>query len=96
MTISEKFTAVDDPYNVIGLIQPATYTATNGTFDDCYKLESKNQLPSDFVLKVEQNHLLDGQPISKNIITFTPGMVLMRFCPRLRDSCNFSDVCRLK
>jgi hypothetical protein len=95
LTISEKFTAVDDPYNAIGLIQPATYTATNGTFDDCYKLESKNQLPSDFVLKVEQNHLFNGQIISKNHITYRADSVSFCHFDRLPGKCDFGARCKL-
>jgi len=95
MTVSEKFTAVDDPYNAIGLIQPATYTATNGIFDDCYKLESKNPLPSDFILKVEQNHLFNGQIISKNHITYRANSVAFCHFDRLPGKCDFGARCKL-
>jgi len=77
------------------LIQPATYTATNGTFDDCYKLESKNQLPSDFILKVEQNHLSKGQIISKNHITYRADRVGFCHFDRLPEKCDIGARCKL-
>jgi hypothetical protein len=94
-TITEQFTPIEDPYNLIGAIQKGTYTTSNGLFDDCYSLAAKKALPPDFVLKVEQNHLLNGKIISKNEITFEAGGV--RFCShhRLRGSCDFSARCSL-
>jgi hypothetical protein len=96
VTLSERFKALEDPYGAINILKPNTYTTSDLKFDDCYLIASKDPLPTDFILKVEQNHLLEGEPISKNIITFTPTHVLMRFCSRVKGTCNFSDVCRLK
>ena len=93
-TINEKFTKLEDNYGVFGLLKPNTYTTSGNIFDDCYMLASTKPLPSDLVLKVEQNHLLNGQIISKNIITFTPGNVSIRACKRVKGSCDFQTVCR--
>ena len=94
-TITEQFTAIDDPYNLIGAIQKGTYTTSNGLFDDCYSLAAKDPLPPDFVLKAEQNHLLNGKVISKNEVTFYPDRI--HFCSyhRLPQSCDFSKRCSL-
>ncbi len=95
MTISETFKAVDDPYNAIGLLQPANYTATNGIFDDCYLIESSNPLPADFVLTVEQNHFFNGQIISKNRITYRTNSVSFCHFDRLPGKCDFGARCKL-
>jgi hypothetical protein len=94
-TIDEQFKAIDDPYNQVGAIQKGTYTTNNGLFDDCYALAAKDPLPPDFVLKVEQNHLLNGKVISKNEITFYADHI--HFCShrRLPGTCDFSARCSL-
>jgi hypothetical protein len=94
-TITEQFKAIDDPYSMIGAIQQGTYTAANGLFDDCYMLAAKKPLPADFVLKVEQNHLLGGKIVSKNEITYYPDRI--HFCShrRLAQSCDFAARCSL-
>ncbi len=95
VTINEQFKALDDPYNLVGAIQKGTYTTTNGLFDDCYSLAAKQPLPADFVLKTEQNHLLNGKVISKNEVTFYPDRV--HFCShhRVPQSCDFGVRCSL-
>jgi len=96
LSIDEQFTAIEDPYSVIGALTPVTNTTdASGRFDDCYMFATKSTLPTDFRLKVAQNHLLNGQAISKNVITFTAGNVDVRHCKRKAGSCDFSDVCRL-
>ena len=94
-TISEKFTAIQDPYNLIGAIQQGTSTTANGLFDDCYSLATDKPLPPDFILKVEQNHLLGGQVISKNEITYYPDRVAFCSHRRLSESCDFGARCAL-
>jgi hypothetical protein len=96
LSISEQFTKIDDPYSIFSKLKTVTNTTdSSGKFDDCYILASKETLPPDFVLKVAQNHLYNGQPISKNIITYSASGVGVRHCKRKPDSCDFSDVCRL-
>jgi len=94
VTVGEQFKSLKDNYSVFGLLQPNTYTTSGSIFDDCYRLASTKPLPSDLELQVEQNHLLKGQIISKNIITFTPDRVSIRACKRLAGSCDFASVCR--
>jgi hypothetical protein len=78
VTVGEQFNVLDDPFGVIGLVHPTTYKTSAGIFDDCYMLYSTKPLPFNFVLKIEQNHLIDGQIVSKNHITYTPDHV--SFC----------------
>jgi hypothetical protein len=93
-TINEQFKKIEDKSDVFKLLKPNSYTTSGNIFDDCYLLASKEKLPADFVLKVEQNHLLNGQIISKNIITYTPDRISIRPCKRVKGSCNFVTLCR--
>ena len=94
--VGEKFTAIEDPHSKFNVLTPRTATTdANGIFDDCYALASPDPLPSDFVLKVEQNHLYEGTVISKNIITYRSGDVDVRHCHRVPNSCSFSNRCGL-
>ena len=96
LTIGEQFKSIDDPYSIFGKLKTVTSTTdSSGKFDDCYILASPETLPPDFVLKVSQNHLYNGQEISKNVITYSANGVGVRHCKRKPDSCDFSDVCRL-
>ena len=96
LTVTERFTAIDDPHSLASKLTPnSMITDANGMFDDCYSLFSPNALPPDFVLKVEQNHLYQGQTISKNVITYRSGSVDVRHCRRLPGSCDFSKRCGL-
>jgi len=74
-TTTQKFTAIQDPYNLIGAARQGAYTTANGLFDDCYWLASSQPLPPDFILNAEQNHLLGGQTISKNEVTYYPDRI---------------------
>jgi hypothetical protein len=94
LTIGEQFTALDDPYGVVSKLKPNSYTTTNGRFDDCYSLYSKSALPEDFILKVEQNHLINGQIISKNEIIYRADSIRACGHPRAAGSCDFSKRCK--
>lgn len=93
-TVNEQFKKLKDDYGVFRLLKPNTYTTSGNIFDDCYMLASPDPLPSDLELQVEQNHLLNGQIISKNIITYTPSRISIRSCKRVRGKCDFASVCR--
>jgi len=96
VTVGEQFkTLEENPQGIGGLLQPASNSAVNGFFDDCYCIESKNPLPPDFRLKVEQNHLMNGAILDKNQIIFSADGI--RFChfDRQRGSCNFGGRCKL-
>lgn len=96
LSIGETFTVVDDPFSIIGALKPKSNTTdASGRFDDCYMLASKNPLPTDFRLKVTQNHTFNNQAISKNVITFSANGVDVRHCKRKAGSCDFNTVCRL-
>jgi hypothetical protein len=94
VTIQEQFSKIDDPCGQYPALKPNTYTTSQAIFDDCYMIASKNPLPEECTLTVEQNHLLNGKIISKNRITFGPRS--LRFCsfPRLPGSCDFSNRCK--
>jgi len=94
-TITEQFTAIHDPYSMIDTIQKGVYTTANGLFDDCYSLAAKRPLPADFVLKVQQNHMLGQRVISNNEIIFYPDRVSFCSHHRMPQSCDFSARCSL-
>ena len=94
VTITEQFTSLDDPYSAFGLLKPNSFTTSGGAFDDCYALFSKDPLPPDFSLKVEQNHLLNGKILSKNHITYTRDRVRICAFTRKPQSCDFGARCR--
>jgi len=48
----------------------------------------------DLRLKVEQNHLVDGEVISKNHITYTPNSILVCNFPRPAGQRDFEASCR--
>ncbi|MDH4607157.1 hypothetical protein [Pseudomonas sp. BN102] len=94
VTIQEQFTKIDDPCGLYPALKPNSFTTSQAIFDDCYMIASKEPLPEECTLTVEQNHLLNGKIISKNRITFGPRS--LRFCsfPRLPGSCDFSSRCK--
>ncbi|HPE50964.1 MAG TPA: hypothetical protein PLS83_05660, partial [Methanothrix soehngenii] len=61
------------------------------------KMSTKRRLRSrciDLRLKVEQNHLVDGEVISKNHITYTPNSILVCNFPRPAGQRDFEASCR--
>lgn len=94
LTVGEQFSVLDDPYNVFAALKPVSAPLTNGRFDDCYSLFTDKPLPADFVLQIEQNHLINGQIISKVRVTYTPTGVRVCQHRRLTNSCDFSKRCK--
>lgn len=94
VTIQEQFNKLDDPCGLYPALKPNSFTTSQAIFDDCYMIASKDPLPEECTLTVEQNHLLNGKIISKNRITFGPKS--LRFCSfsRLPGSCDFSNRCK--
>jgi hypothetical protein len=96
LTVTEQFTAVDDTCGLFGLLKPVSSpTDGDGKFDDCYRLQSDHPLPPECRLTVEQNHLLNGQIISKNKITFSSDSVSFCHYDRLPGQCDFGGRCKL-
>ena len=96
VTVTEQFTPLDDPCGLKDLLQPATFTTdSTGKFDDCFRLQSDHPLPPDCVLKVEQNHLVNGQIVSRNQITFGSSSVSFCHFDRLPGKCDFGGRCKL-
>jgi len=93
-TVGEQFKKLSDTHGVFDLLKPNSYTTNGNIFDDCYSLFSTKPLPADLELKVEQNHLLGDQVISKNIVTYTADRITIRPCKRQAASCDFATVCR--
>jgi hypothetical protein len=93
VTVGERFSALEDPYSVFAALRPNQYTTgRSGEFDDCYLVATRQQLPWDFRLKVEQNHLIGGLIASKQHITFTPNGV--QLCVFQRSGNSFAQRCR--
>lgn len=82
MNVKEKFKKLDGPDELFKKLVPNSYIATNSYFDDCYRLFSSNPLPS-FTLKVEQNHFIGDEIISKNHIIYSPSNILICVFPRV-------------
>lgn len=93
VTIGERFTKLEDPYSVFSRLRPNSYTTgRDGAFDDCYRIFTPRALPSDFRLKVEQNHTIGGRVASKQHITFTSHFVFICVFPRTGS--GFGSRCR--
>jgi len=93
VTVGERFKVLNDPYGLAGALTPQSAPTTNGIFDDCFSIASAKQLPPDFELKVEQNHLVGETVISRNEITYTPSRI--GFCAYSRlPNCDFGGRCR--
>jgi hypothetical protein len=95
VTIGEQFQPLEDPYGVFAALKPNTFTTSGRIFDDCYLLATDKQLPDDFMLKVEQNHLLNKDIISRNQITYRLAGVSFCHYDRKRGSCDFGGRCKL-
>lgn len=94
LTIGERFTRLEGSEEIFRRLRPVTYRSAAGRFDDCYRLYQPSHLPRGLRLKVGQNHIVDGEIISKNHVTFTPNNILVcifRRPPRRRD---FASRCR--
>ncbi|GJQ57397.1 MAG: hypothetical protein D8M57_18970 [Candidatus Scalindua sp. AMX11] len=81
LTVQEQFKKIDGPDEVFNKLKPNTYETAKGYFDDCYRLYSKEKPPY-FKLKLEQNHIVDREIISKNHIIYTPSNVMICVFPR--------------
>jgi len=95
VTVTEQFTALDDPCGLYGLLQPNSFTTdSSGKFDDCYSLQSSQPLPPGCALKVEQNHKVGGQIVSRNQITFGADSVSFCHFDRSPGKCDFGGRCK--
>jgi hypothetical protein len=93
VTVGERFKVLNDPWGVAGKLTPQSSPTTNGIFDDCYSIHTDKPLPPDFELKVEQNHLVGENVISRNQITYTPDQI--GFCAYSRlPTCDFGGRCK--
>jgi hypothetical protein len=93
--LTERFTAIEDPYGAFGILTPhAVTTDPSDIFDDCFMIASKTALPPDFRLKVEQEHLLSRSVVGKNQITDTPNQIAFCHFDRLPNSCDFGKRCK--
>ncbi len=95
LTIGEHFRRIEGPEAVYRQLTPNSYTSERGFFNDRYCLYQPTPLPSGLHLKVEQNHLVDGEVISKNHIVFTPNSILVCVFPRPAGQRDFRARCRI-
>jgi hypothetical protein len=91
VTVSEQFTKVSGPDDVYNKLKPQSSTSDKGFFDDCFGLCVPDGFAA-FTLEVEQNHLVDGQVVSKNLITYSPSGISLRSCQR--NEKGFGPPCR--
>lgn len=78
LTIHERIRVLVDPYQVAGQFRSGPDQATNGLFNDLYRLVSRNALPEDFRFEVEQTYTADNQLVEgKNKVVYTPSSVLL-------------------
>jgi hypothetical protein len=95
IAVGEKFTLLEGPEEYFKLLKPvAKKTDKKGFFDDCYRMYARNPLPKDIRLKIEQNHIVDGQTISKNHITYTPNSVMVCVFRRPQGQPDFEKRCK--
>jgi hypothetical protein len=95
VTVAEQFTPLDDPCGLFSFLQPNSFTTdSTGKFDDCYRLQSSQPLPAGCSLKVEQNHLVGGQIVSRNQITFGANSVSFCHFDRSPGKCDFGGRCK--
>jgi hypothetical protein len=90
--VEEQLTKLDGPDELFNLLRPNSYRASEGYFDDCYKLFSSKQLPK-VSLTVKQNHKIGDEIISENHVTYSPSNILIRVCPRQER--GFGTRCKL-
>ena len=78
-TITERFTAVTDPYRVVPRIQKGQYrTGVRGNFDDIVGFSYPNVLPSDFRVVANQVILANGSAAARIRITWTSTTILVQ------------------
>jgi hypothetical protein len=94
LTVDERFRLLEGPEELYRALTPNSYRTENGMFNDCYRLYSRSPLPGDLRMKVEQNHLVDGEVISKNDILYTPDNILVCAYPRPPRQRDFGARCR--
>jgi hypothetical protein len=80
-TVNEKFTKISGPDAVFNKLKEQSNTTDKGFFDDCYGLCVPDGYPA-FTLEVQQNHLVNGQIASQNLLTYSPSGVMIRVCQR--------------
>jgi hypothetical protein len=91
VTVSERFTKISGPDSIFSKLKPQSNTSDKGFFDDCYGICVPAGTDA-FVLEVEQNHIVDGQVISKNLVTYSSSGISLRVCHR--SAKGFGPPCR--
>jgi hypothetical protein len=91
VTVSEHFTKISGPDDIFKRLKEQSNIAENGFFDDCYGICVPPDTPP-FVLEVEQNHIVNGRVISKNLVTYSSSGISLRVCQR--SARGFGPPCR--
>jgi hypothetical protein len=85
-TVTEQFRPIEGPSDLFAKIEAQARNLAmrteRGFFNDCYRLYGPERLPDNLRLKVEQNHLVDGEIISKNHVLYTSSNILVNVFPR--------------
>jgi hypothetical protein len=79
--VNEKFIKISGPDDVFNKLKEQSNTTEKGFFDDCYGLCVPDGYPA-FTLEVRQNHIVNGQIASQNLLTYSPSGVMIRVCQR--------------
>lgn len=94
-SVAEQFRLLEGPQDLLRKVEAQArdraIRSERGFFNDCYRLYGPRPLPDDFRLRVEQNHLVDGEIISKNHILYTSRNILVDVFPRLPGSREFES-----
>jgi hypothetical protein len=77
-TITERFTAVEDPNSIVPQIQKGSYTTDRtGRFDDSVGFWTRTDLPADFRLVADQEIYADGSIAARNRVIWTNNSILV-------------------
>ena len=94
LTVTERFRRLEGPEDVFDRLRPNQYVSDNGYFDDCYRFAQPAPIPTDFRLKVEQNHMVANEVISQQHITYTGTGILVCIFQRRKGEHDFGARCR--
>jgi hypothetical protein len=94
LNVNEQFRKLEGPDDIFRRLSRHSRRAVRGRFNDCYRLFQSSPLPRDLRLKVEQNHLVGTEIISKNHITYTPNTILVCIFSRRSRQTSFNSRCK--
>jgi hypothetical protein len=77
--ITETFAPANDPYHVGSSVRRGTYrTDRQGIFDDMIGFATKQELPDDFVLAMNQEILANGTVVAQNLVRWSVSSIMVQ------------------